>query len=80
MELDGARATLADLGSKTVQRLFRNNVTMMTNKLTSVAAEHDNVVRELDGKQDCLIDKVLSLRNDTTELVDKLARVAKMPG
>jgi hypothetical protein len=30
--------------------LFRNNVTMMTNKLTSVAAERNDVMRELGGK------------------------------
>jgi hypothetical protein len=60
--------------------LFRNNVTMMTNKLTSVAAEHNNVVRKLSGEQDRLINKVLLLRNDAAELADKLARVVGRAG
>ncbi len=29
--------------------LFRNNITMMTDKLKSVAAEHNNVVGDLVG-------------------------------
>jgi hypothetical protein len=53
---------------------------MTTIELTSVAAERNNVVRELDGGQDCLVNKVLSLRNDATEQLDKLARVAERPG
>jgi hypothetical protein len=53
---------------------------MMTDELTSVAAERDNVVRERGGERDRLINKVLSLQNDITELADKLARVAEKPG
>jgi hypothetical protein len=49
---------------------------MMTNELTSVTAKRDNAVRELGGKQNCLINMVLLLQNGTTELADKLARVA----
>jgi hypothetical protein len=60
--------------------LFRNDVTKMANKLTSVTAKHDNVVRGLGGKQDCLINKVLPLQNNATELADELARVAGRPG
>ncbi len=60
--------------------MFRNDVTMITNKLTSVAAKCNDVVRELGSKQDCLVDKVLLLRNDAMELADKLARVAGRPG
>jgi hypothetical protein len=79
-ELDGARATLANLkrgqdGLAAEGSLFRNNVTKMADELTSVGAERDNVVRELSSKQDCLMDKVLSLRNDAIELADKLASV-----
>ncbi len=55
MELDGAGATLVDLRSKMVYQLrvnclFRNNVMKMKDKMTSVAAKRDNVVRELGGK------------------------------
>ncbi len=53
---------------------------MMTDELTSVVAKGNNVVRELGGKQDRLVNKVQSLRNDATELVDKLARVEGRPG
>jgi hypothetical protein len=84
---DGARRHEGDAGG-TRERdglaaggsSFRNDVTMMTNELTSVAAECNNVVRVLGGKQDYLVDKVLSLRNDATELADELARVAERPG
>ncbi len=60
--------------------LFRNYVRMMTGKLTSVAAKHNDIVRELGSKQDCLVDKVLLLWNNAMELADKLARVAGRPG
>jgi hypothetical protein len=36
----------------------------MADKLTSVAAKHFNILRELCGKQDCLVDEVLLLRNN----------------
>ncbi len=60
--------------------MFRNDITKMTDKLTSVAAKHNNAMRELSGEQDHLIDKVVSLQNNATELADKLARVAGRPG
>ncbi len=53
---------------------------MMADKLTSVVAKRNSIVRELRGKQDCLVNKVLLLRSDATELADKLARVAERPG
>jgi hypothetical protein len=72
-ELDGAKGTLADqereqdcLAAEGLS--LRNNLTEMANRLTSVGAERDNVLRELRGEQDCLW-------NNTTELADKLARI-----
>jgi hypothetical protein len=37
-------------------------------------------LRELSGKQNRLVNKVLSLRNNATELADKLARIVGRPG
>jgi hypothetical protein len=56
--------------------LFRNGITKMTNKLTSVVVE----CREISGEQDCLVNKVLLLQSNATELADKLERVARRPG
>jgi hypothetical protein len=52
----------------------------MTNKLTSVAAKRNDVVRELGGKQDHLVSKVLSLQNNAIELAVELAWVARRAG
>jgi hypothetical protein len=52
----------------------------MTNKLTSVTAKRNDIVRGFGSKQDCLINKVLSLQNNATELEDKLSRIAGRPG
>jgi hypothetical protein len=84
-ELNGARATLADLkreqdGLVAEGSSLRNNVTKMANKVTSVTAEHYNIVRELSSKQDHLNNKILLLWNNATELADELARVAGRPG
>jgi hypothetical protein len=63
-ELNGARATLADLkreqdGLVAEGLSLKNNVTKMTNEVTSVTAEHYNIVRELGSKQDHLNNKIL---------------------
>jgi hypothetical protein len=58
---------------------FRNGFTKMANKLTSVAADCNNVLRKLGGKQDYLVDKVLLLQSSAMELADHLAMVAGRP-
>ncbi len=84
-ELDCARALLADLereqdGLAAEELLFRNAIVKMAKKLTSVEGKRSNVVRELGGKQDCLVNKVPSLQNNIMKLMDELARVAGGPG
>jgi hypothetical protein len=60
--------------------LLRNDVMKMIDDLTCIVAGCNNIVRELGSKQDCLVDKVLSLRNNATQLADDLERVAGRPG
>jgi hypothetical protein len=79
------RAMLADLereqdGLAAEGSLLRNNFMKMANELKSVAAKHNNVVRELSSNQDHLINKVLLLRNNAMEMADKLARVTSEQG
>ncbi len=59
---------------------MRNDITKMANKLISVGAERNNIVRELSGEQGCLDDEVLSLQDNAAELADNPARIAGRSG
>ncbi len=52
----------------------------MADELPSVMADGNSAVKELGGEEDCLVDQVLLLQNNTMELADELARVARSPG
>ncbi len=86
--LVGARVTLVDMATLTGVKGARiikegsawQNAEELADELARVAfkpaAVRDNVARDLGDKQDCFVDGLLSLQNNTTKLVDEPARIA----
>jgi proteasome assembly chaperone (PAC2) family protein len=86
--LIGARVMLVDMATLTgvkgdhiiKEGSAWQNAEELADKLARVASKptavHNNIARDLGDKQDCFIDRLLLLQNNTNELVDEPARFA----